>query len=728
MSFKIEVSPFNELERKRRKREFIFALLAILLIVGLTWIELKSFGINSYLFLILFNVNLILLVLVLFLVIRNIFKLIVERRRNVLGSKLRMKLVLIFFFLSFIPTLLMFFISVRLVQTSVDFWFKSQVEKSLEGSLQVATIFYKSSQDRLANLERYLVQQIRKKKFLWGGRGMDRFLLEQKKEFRLSLLGVLSLQKKESNWHIDPRWKKAWPKIKKELFSRLAARSEYISTIYKSEFGDLLVGAWPVDKGKTGYLVAGELLPQGLASKLDSIAKGLEEYKKLKVLKYPLKWVLYTTLGVITLVIVFGSTWFGFKLSSEISAPIQALAVGTQRVAKGDLDVYLEDEADDELGLLINSFNQMTRDLKKSQQELSAVNKTLAQKNLELLAQNTYIQAVLNTITSGVVSLDKQGKIVTVNKATENILGIKKEILLNKKPEELLKGEYVQLFTEVKKHLNLFANARWQRQLELEAEGKKIKLLVNALKLDKARADFGEMVFVFEDITELEKMQRLAAWREVARRMAHEIKNPLTPIKLSAQRLEKKFAHKVQEKSFRECTQLIIRQVEHLQSLVADFSNFAKLPAVNLEEGDVRRVVAEVINDFKQTYPNIEWKLELAEDVPNVLFDENALKRVLLNLILNAIEAVQAKSQKVIGVKIDGQPDLSKVVIKVWDNGPGLSKEEKDIIFEPYFSKKKEGTGLGLAIVKTLIAEQKGKIWVESNEPQGSVFIIELSS
>jgi len=728
MSSKIEVYPPNENERKRRRREFYLAFIAILLIVGLTWIELKFFGVNSYLFLILFNVNLVLLVLVLFLVIRNIFKLIVERRRNVLGSKLRTKLVLIFFLLSFIPTLLMFFISVRLVQTSVDFWFKSQVEKSLEESLQIAKTFYKSSEDRLANLERYLVQQIRKKKFLWGGKSMDKFLLQQKKEFALSLLGVLSPQKKESNWHIDENWKNIWPEVKKDLFSLLATKTEYISTIYRSKFGDLLVGAWPVDKGKTGYLVAGELLPPELGSKLDSIAKGLEEYKKLKVLKYPLKWVLYTTLGVITLVIIFGSTWFGFKLSREISAPVQALAVGTQRVAKGDLDVYLEDEADDELGLLIDYFNQMTKDLKKSQQELSTVNKTLAQKNLKLLAQNSYIQAVLNTITSGVVSLDRENRIVTVNKATEEILGVKKELLLNKKPEELLKGEYAQLFTEVKNHLNLFDNARWQRQLELEIGGKKIKLLVNALKLDKTRADFGEIVFVFEDITELEKMQRLAAWREVARRMAHEIKNPLTPIKLSAQRLEKKFASQVQEKSFRECTQLIIRQVEHLQSLVADFSNFAQLPTVTLKQGDVRKVVTEIINDFNQTYPDIKWQLELAQSVPDVFFDENALKRVLLNLVLNAIEAVQSQSQKIIGINVLSGTDLSKVVIKVWDNGPGLSQEEKDVIFEPYFSKKKEGTGLGLAIVKTLIAEQKGKIWVEDNEPRGSVFIIELSS
>lgn len=723
---KIEVNPKDTKERKRRQRELFAAVGGVFLILGLTWVELKFFGVNSYLFLALFNLNLILLLVVLFLVIRNVFRLLIERRRKVLGSKLRTRLVLVFFSLSVIPTLLMFFIAVRLVQTSVDFWFQTQIETSLDKSLEVAQTFYSSSQKRLQKIAGLLVDQIREQEFLWGGKGMDRFLVLKQKEYGLSLVGVLTPQGREQNWHANASWDKFWPKIKAEVFERKKdLEPTYFTAIYPAEDGDLMVGIWPVDKGKTGYLVVGETLEQGLWLKLDYIAKGLEEYKNLKSLKQPIKAGLYTTLGIMTLVIIFGSTWFGFKLSREISAPVQALAIGTQRIARGDLDVFLEDSADDELGLLVRSFNSMARDLRKSQENLNEVNRRLAQKNLELASQNSYIQAVLNNITAGVISLNSRGEISTVNKAAENILALSKEQIIGKRPWELLSADYRELFSEVWEQLNNFPSSQWQRQMDLEINNRVVKLLVSAVKL-KEVGEMGGIVVVFEDISELEKMQRLAAWKEVARRIAHEIKNPLTPIKLSAQRLQKKFLTQIEDKAFYECTSLIIRQVDHLQELVKDFSSFAKLPEVNLRKDYLVPLLEEILEDFKNTYRDINWEFSCKTEIPPFRFDREALKRVFINIYLNAVEALSESKEKIISTEVFFEQALDKVFIEIKDTGPGMSVEERSRIFEPYFSKKKGGTGLGLAIVKTIINDHHGYIRVRENTPKGSIFVLEL--
>ncbi|KUJ96854.1 MAG: two-component system, NtrC family, nitrogen regulation sensor histidine kinase NtrY [Desulfonauticus sp.] len=723
---KIEVNPKDTKERKRRQRELFAAVGGVFLILGLTWVELKFFGVNSYLFLALFNLNLILLLVVLFLVIRNVFRLLIERRRKVLGSKLRTRLVLVFFSLSVIPTLLMFFIAVRLVQTSVDFWFQTQIETSLDKSLEVAQTFYSSSQKRLQKIAGLLVDQIREQEFLWGGKGMDRFLVLKQKEYGLSLVGVLTPQGREQNWHANASWDKFWPKIKAEVFERKKdLEPTYFTAIYPAEDGDLMVGIWPVDKGKTGYLVVGETLEQGLWLKLDYIAKGLEEYKNLKSLKQPIKAGLYTTLGIMTLVIIFGSTWFGFKLSREISAPVQALAIGTQRIARGDLDVFLEDSADDELGLLVRSFNSMARDLRKSQENLNEVNRRLAQKNLELASQNSYIQAVLNNITAGVISLNSRGEISTVNKAAENILDLSKEQVIGKRPWELLSADYRELFSEVWEQLNNFPSSQWQRQMDLEINNRVVKLLVSAVKL-KEVGEMGGIVVVFEDISELEKMQRLAAWKEVARRIAHEIKNPLTPIKLSAQRLQKKFLTQIEDKAFYECTSLIIRQVDHLQELVKDFSSFAKLPEVNLRKDYLVPLLEEILEDFKNTYRDINWEFSCKTEIPPFRFDREALKRVFINIYLNAVEALSESKEKMISTEVFFEQALDKVFIEIKDTGPGMSVEERSRIFEPYFSKKKGGTGLGLAIVKTIINDHHGYIRVRENTPKGSIFVLEL--
>ncbi|MGM0423476.1 MAG: sensor histidine kinase [Thermodesulfobacteriota bacterium] len=712
---------------KKRKAEFLLALGAFLLIIVFSWIELKFFGVNSYLFLAVFNLNLILLLLILFLVLRNSVKLFLERRRNVRGSKLRTRLVLAFISLSLIPTILMFLVAVRFVQTSVDYWFQTKLDSSMEQSLQVGRTFYSRSQDRLQRQGEYIVQEIRGMGLLWGASAMDSFLRQKQKEYGLGLIGVLSPGLQEQNWHAGQAWEDRWEEIKSEVsWQGIKEDPEFWSELFSAEDKDLVLGVFPVDQTRSGYLILGATVEQGLLAKLEQIVQGVEEYKQLKTLKNPLKSAFYLLLAVMTMLIIFGSMWFGFRLAKEISAPIQALSLGTRRIADGDLGVRLEDQSGDELGLLVQSFNEMAADLEKSQERLSQANQDLARQNLELEQRRKYMEAVLNNITSGVISLDQEDRISTVNRAALEILSSNSDMLLGRKVTELLPQEYMPLFSEALERLRHSPQTHWQRQLDIQLGDSQRKLLINALSL---RSDQGEnmgMVMVFEDITELDRMQRMAAWREVARRIAHEIKNPLTPIKLSAQRLERRYSSWVQEEAFSQCTGLIVRQVEHLQQMVQEFSSFAKLPEVSPEQGSLQPLLQEVVGLFQNSHAEIQWNLEMDRDLPEFRFDRLALRRVLINLLTNASEVLKGQPEPWIEVKAELDRESGLVSIQVKDNGPGFSPEEQGRMFEPYFSRKKGNTGLGLTIVKSIVTDHQGYVRVQPNRPRGSIFIVEL--
>ena len=723
----ISLHPDAQRERRKRQRELYLAFFGVVLIGGLSWVELRFFGVNSYLFLGLFNFNLILLLLVLFLVLRNVVKLALERRRKVLGARLRTRLVLVFFSLSIIPTLLMFFLSLKFVQTSVDYWFKAQVEGSMEQALTVGQTVYTTVKGGLERKGDRIVGYIRKSGFAWGGKGMDRLLVTKQEDFDLSLIGVLSPNHKEQNWHAGPAWDTAWKEVKKGIaWPELEKDQQYWSAVWPGAKSDLVVGIFPVDKGSTGYLVMGATLPQGLLFKLDQIVKGVNEYKQLKTLKYPLKVALYFILGIMTLLIILGATWFGFRLAKEISAPIQALAIGTKRIARGDLGVRIDDTSGDELGLLVQSFNKMAMDLENSQLGLKQAKERLEHQNAELESKGRYMEAVLDNITAGVISLDAGGRINTFNKAAENIIGVPATVVLQQSPVDLLHGDFAAMVQEVLTQLRDVPQSQWQRQIDIRVGEAEVRLLVNAVVLQRGDGEDSGIVAVFEDITELEKIQRMEAWKEVARRIAHEIKNPLTPIKLSAQRLESKFGPQIPNPVFIQCTQLIIRQVEHLQGMVKDFSSFAKLPDIRPTYGNILDLLRESVALFEQSHRHITWTFESASDLPAFRFDQEAIKRALLNILLNAAEILENTEGACVNVSVRYVEALHRVRIQISDNGPGLNLEERSRIFEPYFSRKRGGTGLGLTIVKSIIDDHHGYVRVHSNSPVGTTFVLDL--
>ena len=726
----IRVSVADTKERKRRQRELWLAASAVLGILVLSWVELKFIGVNSYLFIILFNFNFILLLVALGVVSRNVVRLVLERRRKVLGSKLRTRMVLAFVSLSLTPTLLMFFVSIKFVQTSVDFWFKNQVESSMEQALQVGQDFYTSSRERLERRAHVLLNDIRTRQLAWGGRGMNDLLAAKAVEHELSLLGVVAPGGREQNWHARGEWRTAWPRVKADIdWESLESEPRDLSLMLTSAGADLVLAVVPVDLGHTGWLVLGERISQGLMLKLEQIARGVEEFKKLRTLKYPLKVALYLTLGLMALLIVLAAIWFGFRMAKELSAPVQALALGTQRIAQGDLSVRLDDQSDDELGYLVRSFNSMAADLEQSQDNLKQANIRLGQQNRELEDRGHYMRAVLNNITSGVISMDRRGHISTVNKSAETMLGLDSAEIVGKSPLELLKGQYAELVREVLTQLERGTSHQWQRQVVIRLTGREMKYLVHVVVL---RTDDGReagLVAVFEDIGELEKMQRLAAWREVARRIAHEIKNPLTPIKLSAQRLQRKFGPRIDDPAFHESTELIVAQVEQMQQMVREFSAFAKLPEMHLRPGGLGPLIVEVMALFRNSHPDIDWHLDMEDDLPTLSFDSEGMRRVFINILSNCVEALGSMDGREPGrVQIHAWHDklLGLALIEIEDNGPGLDDEERSRLFEPYFSRKQGGTGLGLTIVRSIISDHHGFVRARAGKPSGTTIVIEL--
>ena len=713
-------------ERRKRQREITLALVAVFLIVVLTWVELRLLGVNSYLFFALFNVILILLLLVLFLVLRNVIKLFLDRRRRVLGSGLRARLVLVFVTLSMVPTCIMFVLSMWFVQTSVDYWFQAQVETSMDQALSVGQDFYAAAEAGLEVKGQGILDHLRERRLGVGAKGLDEALRVKSREYRLTLAGIVTDAGQERHWSAGPVWAGIWPLVRSEIpWNDLARKPEYWGTLWPHPASDLAVGVMPLDASGSAYLVIGAEVGPGFLDRLEQIAKGVGEYKQLRNLKYPLKITLYMVLGLMTMLIFLGATWFGFRLAREISAPVQALAAGTQRIAKGDLTVRLMDESSDELGLLVQSFNSMAEDLEQSRSNLTQANRQLEEQYQALIAKNHYVQAILENITAGVVSLDRNGRVTTMNRAAESILGLESGTLLGQSALDMLGPAHRGLVQEVSHLLKSSPGSQWQRRLDMEVGGEAVKLLVNAVALMDSEGGDSGIVAVFENISELEKMQRLDAWKEVARRIAHEIKNPLTPIKLSAERLERKFGPTVADPVFTQCTGLIVKQVEHLQEMVREFSTFAKLPEVALTRDQLEPILREAVAVFSGSHTAIRWTVRI-EPVPPVMLDRVAMGHALSNILLNAAEVLAGQKDARVDTVLYSRKRKGRVYIEISDNGPGIKPEEQSRMFEPYYSTKRSGTGLGLTIVKSIVTDHHGHIRVKPNEPAGTTFIIEL--
>lgn len=437
-----------------------------------------------------------------------------------------------------------------------------------------------------------------------------------------------------------------------------------------------------------GFIIISVLISHELTENMAAISRGFEEYQQIKLLKRPIRVTYYITLSIVALLVLFCAIWFGFYLAKSISIPIQDLAEGTRRVAGGDLGFSITSVGDDEIGSLVESFNKMTRDLRTNREQLELSARMLKQQNIEIEERRQYMEIVLRNVSTGVISLDARGNISTVNKSAERMLNIQSYKILNTSYKNLLRGQHVTLADEIMEKLYKSPDDAVEMPLRLTIAGRPRSFLahVNALKNDSGN-HIG-LVMVFDDLTDQEKAQRMAAWREVARRIAHEVKNPLTPISLSAQRLKRKYSSRIDEPVFDECTRMIIDHVELIRNLVNEFSSFARFPTANPEPCELCPIIEETIALYREGHPGVSFELNAPEKMVWLNLDRQQIKQAMINLMDNAISAMKQKGK--ITISLIHDPVLKIVRMEFADTGPGISNEDKTRLFEPYFSTKKQ--------------------------------------
>jgi two-component system nitrogen regulation sensor histidine kinase NtrY len=714
-----EIHHFEDL--KRRKREGIVILVTAVMLAALIYFEVQlpeaapeySLGGNIVFFL-LINVNIILLGLLVFLVVRNLVKLIFERKRRILGSGLQMRLVLAFVALSLVPSVLLFVIAGGLLTRSFDRWFDAKVESALQGSLEIGQTYYQNSANNAIFYARQLSRSITHQGLIGGqfAAALKEFVHSKQKEYNLGTVALFSPDGEPFVVAFNEQVPTGVTVKPAADFLTRALRGLEVTSTQAFGDADVIRGGAPIysaDKSIVGVVVVDYFVPRSISKRASQISQSYEGYKYLTFLKAPVKNSYILTLFLITLVLILAATWCGIYLSRGITVPIQKLAEGTHEVAQGNWDYQIESGGDDEIGVLMNSFNHMTGDLKRIK--------------LELERRGKVVEMLLANIAAGVVSLDPAGKITTWNKAAEKMLGVAAADAVGKPYQEIFRAEPLRAIRDIVESVKGDRSIEREIKIPLPQQVLTLVLSVAALRDDDG-SSLGMMLFL-EDITQIQQVQRMEAWREVARRIAHEIKNPLTPIQLSAERLRKRYAAMLDDDGaiLDNCTSTIIQQVDELKHLVNEFSQFARLPSAQLLPNDLNEIVNEALFLFKEGHNGVDFQFS-GGPIPRVELDREQIKRVLLNLLDNAVAAVEENGEIKLSTAYD--PRRGMVRLEIADNGCGLAADIRAKIFEPYFSTKENGTGLGLTIVSQIIEDHRGYIRALPNHPRGTRFTIEL--
>jgi two-component system nitrogen regulation sensor histidine kinase NtrY len=727
-------------EENRRKRNLLI-ILGFLLLVGVA--NVVDIGVyapdlplasNITIFALL-NLNLIVLLLLVVLLLRNLVKLWFERRQNVIGAKFKAKLVLSFLALALAPAILIFVIASNFINKSIEGWFKPQVERPLDQALAVAQTYYSNLERTALRHGRYLGRVIDRDGLLAANRreSLGALLVEQQERLGISAVTVFGAQGQELMHVRDPLLADLPTQDVNENQLKRGLAGQEVTTVREVDAGDVIEAAMPVWSASTGAeqkvvgaIVVAMHVPDRLEARVRGISQAFQEYKQLKLLKTPIKGIYILLFLLMTLIVVFSFTWFGLYLARGITGPIAELAEATREIAAGNLAYKVQTRADDEIGVLVESFNRMTDDLGESKKRLEEAYLDLSDKHTELEDRRRYIETVLEAITTGVVSFDPLGRLTTINRAAARMFGLAEAVAVGKLLEEVFVGP---AFREVVTLVQRAARAKGgaiEQELQLRLGGATLSLLASATALRGPDGEYTGAVVVFDDLTELLKAQRVAAWREVAQRIAHEIKNPLTPIQLSAQRLRRRLRSSSREEQqlVAECTETIIQEVDGLKRLVDEFSRFARMPVLAPRPTDLRPLVDAVVTLYRESHPGVPLATRHAEDLPLLEVDPDHIKRAVLNLVDNAVQAVGTVGE--VMVETVHVPETGHARVIVSDTGPGISAEDKEKLFLPYFSTKAAGMGLGLPIVHEIVTEHGGTVRVEDNEPRGSRFIVEV--
>ncbi|HEV2615687.1 MAG TPA: ATP-binding protein [Candidatus Acidoferrales bacterium] len=650
----------------------------------------------------------------LFILIRSVVRLWIEHRAGLLGSRFKTKMVLGAMGVSLLPVVFLFFFSYALVNRTMDIWFPKPLENANEQSKALIDEMGKKEHERLDLLAQDVVDWLsapaRK-------RDLRHYATRSDSEFDV----VWTTRKDGTETSSVPAFA---PGVSFHRIQGLPSGTDVW------QIGRKLYVAGRVPY-QGGWLMVGRSIPDDFAVRLSTIQSEMKTYSaQYQHLRFFKNEILLGLL-LITLLLLYATTWVALFLSKRITVPIQALAKATQQVARGNLDYRITTRAHDELGELVGSFNQMAAQLGQSRQQIDDFTSSLQQALEEIESRRKLMETILENIPTGVLSLDAHGAVNRINAAAAAMFG-EHSVSATSLTELLGEEAARRIFHLMRRSLRMGVATQ---ELEISSAGRLHHAAVTVSSLGLGRGNPG-FVVVIDDVTELLRAQKAAAWQEVAQRIAHEIKNPLTPIQLSAQRLlrhlertspSRRSADRSEwPKLVSECAHLIEREVETLESLVNEFSQFARFPAARLAPTDMNSLVSEALDVFRERLEGITLHRELASNLPIVKADAELLRRVVVNLIDNAAEALEGATLRSITVTTRAAGQSDAIEIEVADTGHGISPEDKDKLFLPHFSTKDRGTGLGLAIASRIITEHNGILRVEDNHPSGSRFLIRL--
>jgi len=675
------------------------------------------------------NVNIVLLAIVFYLIARNLLKLSYERRRHVLGVNLKTKLITSFIILS-LPAMGFHLFASYFIATNLESWLKGQQESVIQSAQNVSDAYHQ-------NLRKTMELQ----HLIWAN-----YLIESKGEFS-AIKPLKNIEADVSIYSEDQellhQWMQneisqtywtapslnEWYQIKsnkqiwftKELEDRIIYRHiTPVSYENKQLFLEIFYPASPYSSNAIS-----EIISQGHNTRF------LTESEDLVRGYYLIIFLL------MTLFIIFVATWLAFYLARGFVQPIEDLALATQRVSEGELgfQVKLQGPLDKDFALLMKSFNSMSRDLLEHQIALNKTTSNLQDSHRTLESQIRFVELVLENITTGVMSLDVEGHIEILNHSAKQMLQLKPGVDTGRHYRDVLEEESLQQFEEMVEQIKSDKERSISRNLIVHKKDGPVEVSATLLVLQNSEGKSAGMVCVYNNITEIQRLQRARAWREVARRIAHEIKNPLTPIQLSAERINRKYAGEVSDDvALHQSTQTIINEVQHLKRMVSEFSNFAKIPESNPQISDLNQIIMNTLHLFHENLPaRISLTTDLSESLPQLPLDSEQIRRVIINLVDNSISSIEKKgtlsrifNQGKIIIRTRHVPDLNIICMDVEDNGTGIAPEISDQLFEPYTTTKEHGTGLGLTIVSQTISDHNGFTRFRNLETGGVCFTIEL--
>jgi two-component system nitrogen regulation sensor histidine kinase NtrY len=665
----------------------ISALLLLVVIsftVELHFIRLSTLSITAkVILLILLNLNIIALMTLMFFVAKALTRLYLERKQRVLGSRFQTKIVVIFVILTSIPSALLYLVASGLVSNYIDRWFTPQFRQPIDSTLSIAKAVYD---------------------------------IERKKT--LEAAHAIASQGSLPEGYKVTRYREI-PENPSDLIKD-AFEGEEGTEVISGKDGDTVRAVVPdlPSGGRAGIVVVESHIPGEITSNIERIKTAYEDYIKLEAWKHPLKLNYLVFLGFFTLIVIFTALWVSLRIARGISEPIQKLAEATGEVASGNLDVDIGLKRDDEIGLLIDSFNHMVGELKESKETIQAAYAESDRRRLSM-------ENIIENIQTGVIALDAEGRVNTINSAACAILNVRSVDVMGRNYGEILAAIKSDSLQKMIRGIRLKTLGAVEREVWATIHGKRTMLRVSIMGLRDNAANYLGLLVVFDDLTNVIKAQKALAWQEVARRIAHEVKNPLTPIKLSTERMLKKWEQKDDDfpQVFERSMRTIVKEVDSLRRLVDEFSRFEQMPAIDKSPTSLAGIIDEVVNLYRD-YKGYSIRVSLPESMPPIDMDGEQVKRVMINLFENAIQAMVNGGE--IDVTVHMDVPANRIFIDMADNGPGIKDEDKEKLFLPYFSTKKEGTGLGLAIANRIIREHMGYLRVRDNVAGGTVFSIEM--